>query len=254
MKILKVIGAFFVRIGRWIKDTAWVQPLLIVGAIFAIIFSIPSIVDWVETLAEEAKSSEKYYTKYQRSLAGGETSAADELLADIQDKSAKSTVGEKFFLVFVNDECEGCDSAKKGFETLEKRWNGTLAPKSDDLPFKLVSIFTNEETDETTSRESAFVQFLNRNGEFFSDAALAGKNSYYFLNGKTSESDLDILESADTAEFLTPTILLVDFTSDEYDGVSEVMFGVLTPDATDLQKGELLRDCWDHSGDFEGKE
>ena len=35
MIILKAIGAFFVKIWRWIKDTAWVQPLLIVGAIFA---------------------------------------------------------------------------------------------------------------------------------------------------------------------------------------------------------------------------
>ena len=30
------------------------------------------------------------------------------------------------------------------------------------------------------------------------------------------------------------------------------MFGV--PGDTNIQKGELLRDCWDHAGDFEGKE
>ena len=43
MKILKAIGAFFARIWRWIKETAWVQPLLIVGAIFAIIFAFEPV-------------------------------------------------------------------------------------------------------------------------------------------------------------------------------------------------------------------
>ncbi|NCA97120.1 MAG: hypothetical protein EOM77_02930 [Bacteroidia bacterium] len=251
MKILKAIGAFFVRIGRWIKDTAWVQPLLIVGAIFAVIFSIPSITSWIEGLADEAKSSEKYYQKYQRSLEGGETSAADKLIADIQDGDAQSTVGSKFFLVFVSEDCSACSEAKKGFEALEKKWNGSLAPTSDDLAFKLVTIFTDEETTETTSRESAFVQFLDRNGDFFTEAAIIGKNSYYHLNGNSSESDLETLEAVDTENFLTPTILLVDF-SEDFGGVSEVMFGV--PGETDIQKAELLRDCWDHANDFEGKE
>lgn len=49
MNILKKIGTPFVAIWRWIKETAWVQPLLIVGIIFAIIFSIPSIVNWVSS-------------------------------------------------------------------------------------------------------------------------------------------------------------------------------------------------------------
>ena len=43
MNILRKIATPFVAIWRWIKETAWVQPLLIVGIIFAIIFSIPSI-------------------------------------------------------------------------------------------------------------------------------------------------------------------------------------------------------------------
>ena len=193
MKILKAIGAFFVRIGRWIKDTAWVQPLLIVGAIFAVIFSIPAITQWIEGLAEDAASSEKYYQKYQRSLEGGETSEADKLIADIQDGDAKNSIGQKFFVVFVDQECSACAEAKKGFEALEKKWTGSLAPNSDDLPYKLVSIFKDEETEQTTSRESAFSQFLDRNGDFFTEAALIGKNSYYHLNGNSSESDLEVL-------------------------------------------------------------
>lgn len=48
-KFLKVIGTPFIKLWTWIKETAWVQPLLIVGVIFAIIFSIPSITSWVQS-------------------------------------------------------------------------------------------------------------------------------------------------------------------------------------------------------------
>ena len=48
-KFLKVIGTPFIKLWTWIKETAWVQPLLIVGIIFAIIFSIPSITSWVQS-------------------------------------------------------------------------------------------------------------------------------------------------------------------------------------------------------------
>jgi len=251
MKLLKAIGAFFVRIGRWIKDTAWVQPLLIVGAIFAVIFSIPSIVKWVEGIAADIQSSEKYYQKYQRSLEGGENSEADQLIANLDN--LESDVGEKFFVVFVSEECTSCAEAKKGFEALEKGWSGTLAPASDDLPFKLVTIFVDEETTETTSSASAFAQFLDRNYYFFEAAAGVATDSYYKLNDKISESDIETLTNTpdDENAFLTPSIILVDFSLDGPYGISEVMFGV-TGD-TDVQKAELLRDCWDHDGDFAEK-
>ena len=67
MKVLRAIGNFFARIGRWIRDTAWVQPLLIVGGIFAIIFSIPYITNWVGSWFE-VNQSEKYYKDHQLSL------------------------------------------------------------------------------------------------------------------------------------------------------------------------------------------
>ena len=61
MIILTAIGAFFGRIWKWIRETAWVQPLLIVGVIFGIIFSIRPIVDSITKLQEDLNSSETYY-------------------------------------------------------------------------------------------------------------------------------------------------------------------------------------------------
>lgn len=55
---MKKIGNFFAKIGQgikkgflglisWIKNTAWIQPLLIVGLIFGVILSIKPFISWV---------------------------------------------------------------------------------------------------------------------------------------------------------------------------------------------------------------
>ena len=50
MKFLKILDTPFVKLWGWIKDTAWVQPLLIVGCIFGVIFSIPYISKGIQNL------------------------------------------------------------------------------------------------------------------------------------------------------------------------------------------------------------
>ena len=73
-KVLRAIGGFFAKIGRWIANTAWVQPLLIVGGIFAIIFSIPYIKNWVKSWGEEEEVDEdlEYYKNRAVSCEGAE--------------------------------------------------------------------------------------------------------------------------------------------------------------------------------------
>ena len=55
------VGNFFVKIGQgikkgflglidWVKNTAWIQPLLIVGLIFGVILSIKPVISWVDGL------------------------------------------------------------------------------------------------------------------------------------------------------------------------------------------------------------
>ena len=73
MVVLRAIGRFFARIGRWIKETAWIQPLLIVGAIFAVIFSIPHIIDFFKGVASESDSANKFFAKYQISSSNLES-------------------------------------------------------------------------------------------------------------------------------------------------------------------------------------
>ena len=155
MVVLRVIGNFFKRIGRWIRDTAWVQPLLIVGGIFAIIFSIPYITNWVKSwFNNDTVAYEKYYTKYQLSIENcdDEKSEADDLfkyLLSIEDGTAtdaqKKKYGEKFFLAFVQKGCSGCEANYDGFNYLQSKYTTKNSSSAfyleDQKSFKIHSIY-----------------------------------------------------------------------------------------------------------------
>lgn len=258
MVVLTAIAAFFKKIWDWIKSTAWVQPLLIVGIIFGVIFSIPSIVNAIKNAQKEASAAENYYHKYQLSLSGGEQSKADKatsILYKAQMNPTKENIdavkaefgSDKFFFTYVADVCDRCVEAKYGFDYLEKNWN--VGGYQVDGTFTLFSIFADEYTDETTTEKTAFVQYLDRHIDFLEEAAGAGYNTAYYYNKKISDDDLVTLGDGDPKDFLTPTILLVDFTekSPQY-GVSEVMFGV--SGSTDKEKADLLLHCWNHTDEF----
>lgn len=89
MKILKVIATPFVALWRWIKETAWVQPLLIVGCIFAVIFSIPYISQGIQNLTNSSDDSLSYYKNHLLSMNGAYKGAndneAEKFLAKIPD-------------------------------------------------------------------------------------------------------------------------------------------------------------------------
>ena len=180
MIILKSIGAFFVRIWRWIKETAWVQPLLIVGAIFAVIFSIPYITEWAASWNQSGKGA--FYSSYQLSLEGEDTadatiSKADAITAAIEkandfaytndDNSKKSKAeleaiqtanyadiikdyGEKFYLVYMADDNNAASEFEEGFKFLSDNWNnqsfGLKANDITDLKFRLHVINSSEES------------------------------------------------------------------------------------------------------------
>lgn len=262
MIVLRAIGAFFVRIWRWIKETAWVQPLLIVGIIFGIIFSIPSIVNGIKGLNEKMASSETYYRQFQYSLVGGEKSEADKVTEyiykkykgeDVSEyKQYETKLGQKFFLVFVSEDCSSCKEAKGGFQSFKDNFNGSFNP-NDGTQFNMVTIFTDEVTSETTTKETAFVQYMNRHDQFFEYAAGVGYETDYYRNGKVQKSDLEVVEQVDPKNFLTPTVMFIDFTDKAVEyvgdvGVREIFFNIAGE--SDYKKAELLLDCWKHTGDF----
>ncbi len=301
MIILKAIGNFFARIWRWIKETAWVQPLLIVGLIFSVIFSIPHINSWVENFSIEKANN--YYTGFKLRLEGEKTTnmdkpvtEADKITQFIYDvsnltdsndhqkyasyedyKAGVSALlerdfgtgkdfaamtkkyGEKFILMYVAEDCTACNSARPGFEELQKRWNSTY--KSDDgRPFKLHTIYTDDESsndNKDPNGYTAFERYLTNYGTFFNLAYDRFENSRLPYRSNITDEQLlcfgDAGLSTDDHAFQTPTILLVDVSKEAFEmdysrpGASELMFGVGSSGDYKAEKARVLLNMWNHT-------
>lgn len=273
MKILKAIGGVFVKIWRWIKNTAWVQPLLIVGIIFGVIFSIPAISNGIQGLISGANSADAFYHNFQKSMQGDKNSAAEVLLENYHtyyedweahyndDPTYLPNVPAdqgKFFLMFTSSNNAATKDIKAGFEVLRDNWGSNFTPTMPGEQFRLYTIFTDETTTSTTPEETAFSKFLGRRYTFFEQASEVGFASNYYLNKKITEEDLNNLATPGPDNFKIPTIILVDWhlngstiyseDTDKNPGISQIMFDV--PGDTSWAKAKLLYECWNNKGDF----
>ena len=261
MIVLKAIGRFFARIGRWIRDTAWVQPLLIVGGIFGIIFSIPYITNWVSSWFEnDGNEADAYFFKYDLSLDGCEDkdSEADKLMQYIidisngtQTEAQERKFGEKFFLSFVQEGCPNCPDLYDGLSTLQKNWNNTKLGYELDGTFKLHTIFIDQYDEEDDDLNLFEEYFLTRNyPEVFEDAVEVAQSSEYCSNlgGSTSTYFATADKLADPEGFASPTTFLVD----NVDGIKEVLFNFDGKEGETgaTAKAMTLMDCWNGKGVF----
>ncbi len=286
MNILKAIGAFFQRIWRWIVETAWVQPLLIVGGIFGIIFSIPKFTAWAQKLSVSAGDS--YYTSFKVSLEGegrekGEyNTGADKLTSIINEysnfenefatyeefiaayrsnsnKAAENPTAypEKFFIAYVAKECSGCETAQGGFETLQSTW-GDAFVADDKRSFNLYTIFaddtsSNDDDYDTDDDKKPFCRYLDKFGgnpvDFFSKAGGRLATTPYKTNASVSDSYYEHVETADRTNFDTPTIFLVDFSEEAFNlGRVGISEALFgVTGETDYAKATLLLNMWNHT-------
>lgn len=267
MFILRAIGRFFAKIGRWIKNTAWVQPLLIVGGIFAIIFSIPYISNWVSSWFKGEQAYVTYYKNHAITLTGSYTetgSAADALFTYMSNPSPseqdKQYWGEKFFVVFVQNSCNACEDIYKGFQTLENGWGAGEfeRPVGNTDVFRLYTIFV--DTEETVNDETKNMfkdYFFNRFDADFEDLNASMQEAPYARNisdGEGYKSNLATL--SDVESFKSPTILLFDpdytFGVSSQLGVNEVLFAVNGKNGQSgpFPQARTLFDCWYHQDLF----
>ena len=183
MNILKGMNASLSKLWRWIRETAWVQPLLIVGAIFAVIFSIPKATSWVQSFG--VGTSTAYFMAQKKSLEGevkdidNFDSKADKLTyalmswsnfaefnyknnkqeygkdeyakwrADFEASAEKSIIdaagGDKFYLLYVAKDNDSCDGVQEGLEALEDNW-GIRYTADDHGRFAFSTIYTDEDS------------------------------------------------------------------------------------------------------------
>lgn len=278
MNILKSISAAFNRLWRWITETAWVQPLLIVGGLFAIIFSISKFVNWFSVMAVGTNSG--YFNSYRLSLENegkaefdteadkmthtindfsfdsDDFSTYEEALAALNERKVIEDYGVKYFFVIVENDCNPCDEAKNAFEKLESGWNNANFKIDDGNKYRLHTINADEESTndpdfkDVTEDQKAFSRYVHKFDDLDLWARAAGKleQAPYKLNKSVSSTKYEAIENAASGEWETPTIFLVDWTEPAWRegrfGLSEVLFG-LSGDS-DYDKATLLQQMWNH--------
>ena len=277
MVVLRAIGRFFARIGRWIRDTAWIQPLLIVGGIFAIIFSIPGITKWVQSWFKSGDASVSFYhNNNYKKLTNGEDngvgSDADGLLSFIFSDDSEKTeeqykkYGEKFFVTFVQEECSVCESVYKGWKTAKDNWgkatgfnrvkdkDGNVIYEAKKNDFKVYTIFVDEVNDDD---KNIFWQLHDKvYAEQFSNLSIL-ENPYTFNNSSISYDGLASSEEEDLSGgsvFTTPTTFLFDraFADQSLEQLSNKGYYQVSENILNYKISEILFDIPDKSGQASG--
>jgi len=268
MKVLRAIGAFFAKIGRWIANTAWVQPLLIVGGIFAVIFSIPYIKKGIEGL--QADNTDYKYAYYQdRSLSLTDDGRADKLLGYLEDyehnvENIRKEFGSKFFLTFAQKSCTGCKDQVEGYNYFNKH-------NSSTDKFKLYSILV----DKTDSKgnylaKDLVIEHIDLFNEIEGAFADESENYPLFRNKESVKSTMiskirELSNCTDVGEgskgIETPTTLMIDldgFEDGQYgtNGITQIFFNYVdfidsSVSVNAASKGNMVRDIWTYNGIFD---
>ena len=277
--VLRAIGGFFAKIGRWIANTAWIQPLLIVGGIFGIIFSIPYIKKGIDGLVAANQTDEKteYYKNRAISLTGAadHESDFDKLLTALEKGDEESTkyvsdkYGKKFFLTFVTEDCSYCKECVSGFESFDSYFNEWDMNEK----YNLVSVMVDTTDDDTGKYLAKYV--FEEHQDFFDEIVgeFSEYEDYALLRNVSSDqkstlkSSIEKLQNAidDNGEGLeTPTTFLIDLSESgqqaevNVNGVTAIFFNYTDllsaagyKDTTNYYKGKFLSDCWSYSNLFD---
>jgi len=270
MKILRAIGHFFAKIGRWIANTAWVQPLLIVGGIFAIIFSIPYIKRGFENLFKNDTDTD--YQWYEgKALSLEENGQADRLLGYLESYDSKNAskikdeFGSKFFLSFSKQSCSNCKDAVEGYVNASD--NGYVKD------FKFYTILVDKMDSDGkeylakpiyAKHTGLFEQLVEYYGEcdsndypLYRNLELKNKSSIV-TSMKTKSSKLDVASTSDEG-LDTPLTFLVDLEKAEKgyyhtNGITQLFYNYIDFDFSDspnsATKGMVVRDIWNYQGIF----
>ena len=267
MKVLRAIGAFFAKIGRWIANTAWIQPLLIVGGIFGVIFAIP----YIKTAIEEAQVDNTdykyaYYTNAARALDLKENStskkSADVLFSSLESydyKTINDNFGTKFFVSFVEKDCSACKECVEGYQEYAK----------SNKKFKLYTIIMDKkDSDDVAYAKRLFIEYNQFFGTLCTTFGEEDKGEYALYKNDSSVKDTYVsnLEKIDNATsevgegFDTPFTFMYDYDKIEQESkyvnasrVTAVFFNYvsLIEDTTNkFTKKLMLDDIWNYQGKF----
>ena len=283
MNFLKKLGTPFVALWRWIKETAWVQPLLIVGVIFAIIFSIPSITSWVQSW-DFGDDKYNWLENKQLSLEGITDEKIDGEAADFFStfeeaqslwkndkkddarKTMKSYTGDadKLFLYFVQEQESASNINEANKYLVEEAWKNKVISRAEEAgievkgSFQYRTIFTDQTIEDKDGEyiyesHTAF-EYLLKSREFesfYSTIYSAYQNTAYYQNiiaDKVTGVQLDSYQSSinslrTTTNPSAPTLFIIDLSDDSKNDIVSNI--VFSIDGSDkYARADFLANAW----------
>ncbi len=251
-KFFGAIGRFFAKIWNWIKETAWVQPLLIVGLIFGVIFSIPAITKGIKQLQENGSNyryinknnilaSEllSYESKYEDDAAKG----LDEALGDANETS-------KFLICVVTSDNSTVINAEKGFKYLLNDEPGAFF--DDDHKYANVKFLyqweKGDEDDDDIKKKwrNDVNSYLDWEEKHHDEIEIAYKDTCTKYGKDWKDYGDDSNGSLSKGVLPTPAMILF-----EEGKITDVYFSV--DGETKAAKAQFIKDFYFHEGDFDAE-
>ena len=284
-KVLKVIGTPFIKLWTWIKETAWVQPLLIVGIIFAVIFSIPSITSWVQswnfgsdtyTFLQNKKLSLEGMTDVPSGQAAdffsSYVSAREKWSNDDKEgarNDMKAYVGDsnKMILFFVAEDDTGASVNESANYLVNEGWSNLVTAEFPKAPaFQYQAIFTDQtidlgDEDDTYKDKNPFAYLWQSADyqQFVEDAYFVTTVSPYYINLEEASAKTTLKNNAEnivSSSNYTSNLayyVTIDLTdTNTTDNIITNVFFEITG-ADKYEKAEFLSEAWTNSEDFEIK-
>lgn len=283
MNFLKKLGTPFVALWRWIKETAWVQPLLIVGVIFAIIFSIPSITSWVQSwdfgddkynwlenkqLSLEGITDEKidgeaadFFSTFEEAQSLWKNDNKDEAR-----KTMKSYTGDadKLFLYFVQENPDANNINEANKYLVEEAWKNKVTSRAEEAgievkgSFQYRTIFTDQTIEDKDGEyiyesHTAF-EYLLKSREFesfYSTIYSAYQNTAYYQNiiaDKVEKVEPESYQSSinslrTTTNPSAPTLFIIDLSDNSKNDIVSNI--VFSIDGSDkYARADFLANAW----------
>ncbi len=243
--IFRAIGGFFARIWRWIKETAWVQPLLIVSLIFGVILLIQPISEGVVALGDAITNNERYYNQNKLSVYG------DKAYNYVYNADERFSENDKYFLMFVSKDCEHCKTTYQGVKTLIE--DNTF---TGDYKFKVIYVDEQTKVDPKTDEDSYLYKLFYSNkmevAEFREQVAKVAKDSNYYEIGIDYDSNYEeeLSDIEEGKDLYTPLVILMDKETYDEDnstyGIKDAMIGVRGWDESSPDNKYEIAKTFDH--------
>lgn len=132
-KVTNAIKRFFTSIINWVKTTAWVQPLLIVGAIFGLIMSIKPISNFIGDITTRETES-TFYDRHKTNLE------------PLEKKIDETDTNDVLLVIYIDEANEGnCPNCKAQEKPLEQFFNLNHKDLEAERDYEIAVLDINED-------------------------------------------------------------------------------------------------------------